>query len=185
MGLLIGEGARASWSLGGVQQFQFSRGRDATAGSRLGSTAERGTDLFARNETPAPRVGFGEGTISPLGVAFDTIDTNLAAARELVPSLEEAAAEARARVAENRRDLTAAPREQVQFSPPNFQRNEAFARAQARTFINNISAGVARVAERTGFEIPGQGLDQPSIRIRDEIVALRRPEPNPTFDVFA
>ncbi len=40
-------------------------------------------------ERPPVRVGFGENTLSPLGAALETLDTNLEVAEELVPTVQE------------------------------------------------------------------------------------------------
>lgn len=46
------------------------------------------------------RAGFGDGTLSPSGAALRTVNSNLAAARRYVPSVEELRESARERAAE-------------------------------------------------------------------------------------
>ncbi len=63
--------------------------------------------LYARQEETTPKVGFGEGTISGPTAAMRTIGSNMAAARSLVPSVEELRAEARSRIEDKRREMAA------------------------------------------------------------------------------
>lgn len=60
--------------------------RPATFGDRGGENAPR---LIEEPEAPPVRVGFGENTLSPSGAALRTLDRNLEAASELVPTVQE------------------------------------------------------------------------------------------------
>jgi hypothetical protein len=68
------------------------RGAESAAAGRVRPAAD--------GERPEIRAGFGENTLSPSGAALRTINSNLEAARRLVPSVEELQQAARQRAAE-------------------------------------------------------------------------------------
>jgi hypothetical protein len=84
MGLDIGSSVRA---IASVVPASFSR-PDRSAVSRDSRSEEAG-QLVRRPEAPPIRAGFGENTLSPSGAALKTLDSNLEAALQLVPTVEE------------------------------------------------------------------------------------------------
>lgn len=91
MGTAIGQTAAALVRLdAGTVRRRARAGEDRLSG--------QGSD--SRSEEPETRAGFGVGTLSPQSAALKTVSTNLQRARELVPTVEELQARARAASAE-------------------------------------------------------------------------------------
>ncbi|HOE65629.1 MAG TPA: hypothetical protein PLO62_03805 [Candidatus Hydrogenedentes bacterium] len=63
------------------------RNREETPES-FRSQTEEGAALFGRERQPAPRIGFGEGTVMPSGEAVRTMGTNLRFVRGLIDSVQ-------------------------------------------------------------------------------------------------
>jgi hypothetical protein len=100
--------------------------------------------LYSRRDEATPRVGFGEGTISGPTAAVRTIGSNMAAARSLVPSVEELRAEARDRIEAKRREMAAEAVSRMQ------QQADTAARASsvpARDSAKNAEEVLARLDE--------------------------------------
>ncbi len=68
--------------------------------SRNAGDTQSGPVRFRKDEAVEIRAGFGDGTLSPSGAALRTVNSNLAVARRLVPSVEELREAARQRAAE-------------------------------------------------------------------------------------
>lgn len=83
---------------------------NATAVNRPNrSEASRVSEAPQTEQNPAPernpvRAGFGENTLSPLGAALETLDTNLEVAEEIVPTVQELREQSRVNQAQLRED---------------------------------------------------------------------------------
>lgn len=110
-------------------------------------SAEKPGQLVRDKEAPAVRAGFGEGTLSPSGAALKTLDANLRAAEQLVPTVEEL--RERARLAQARREEAVAAREAepVEFRQPERVRPEA--NPAVRNFFERESPPAERPEEDT------------------------------------
>ncbi len=119
MAVNIGATSQASFSLASVGASRSVRGVASN------QSAEKPGQLVREKEVPAVRAGFGEGTLSPSGAALKTLDANLRAAEQLVPTVEEL--RERARVAQARREEAVAARnaDPVEFRQPERVRPEA------------------------------------------------------------
>ena len=119
MALNIGATSQATLSLASTGASRSVRGVASN------QTAEKPGQLVRDKEAPDVRAGFGEGTLSPSGAALKTLNANLRAAEQLVPTVEEL--RERARVAQARREDAAAAREAepVEFRQPERVRPEA------------------------------------------------------------
>ncbi len=138
-------------------------------------------DSAARSEDneSKPRVGFGEGTISALGVAAATVDQNLESVREIVPSFDELSADARARSEAVRE--SAANNERARLSTGS-QRNEREARVQTQRFEQDVSPQADAV--RLEHADTQNKQFTPSNRSVESIVSIVIPEPSASFDTF-
>lgn len=96
MGINIGSTSRAIVSLASTGAARLNRAVASTP------PTEKPGQLVKREEAPEIRAGFGENTLSVSGAALKTIDSNLKAAKQLVPTSEEL--RERARVAQARRE---------------------------------------------------------------------------------
>jgi len=96
MGINIGSTSRAIVSLASTGATRLNRAVASTP------PTEKPGQLVKRDEAPEIRAGFGENTLSVSGAALKTIDSNLKAAKQLVPTPEEL--RERARVAQARRE---------------------------------------------------------------------------------
>ena len=118
MALNIGATSQATLSLASAGASRSVRGVASN------QTAEKPGQLVRDKEAPDVRAGFGEGTLSPSGAALKTLNANLRAAEQLVPTVEEL--RERARVALARREEAAAREaEPVEFRQPERVRPEA------------------------------------------------------------
>lgn len=117
--------------------------QDTPARSREETAPQPGAG--ARGQDVPIGAGFGENTISIPGVAARTIGRNMTNARKIVPTLDEMRAEQKARSAERRAEALEELEAQWQDLEENarepvvridFQRAEARARAETRTFDN-------------------------------------------------
>jgi hypothetical protein len=129
-----------------------------------------------QEDEPTPRAGFGNGTISTISAASATLDTNLESARQLVPTLEEASAEARARTEAARQRLEEAGEREVIRLDETSQRNENASRAQIQFFEQT---------ERTQNPfVPRETTPQATAREVESVATLVIPEPATQFDTF-
>jgi hypothetical protein len=119
MGTSIGSTSRAIAALPPARDLRSVRGVTSN------QSAEKPGQLVREKEIPEIRAGFGEGTLSPSGAALKTLDANLRAAEQLVPTVEEL--RERARIAQARRDEAAAAGDSnpVEFRQPERVRPEA------------------------------------------------------------
>lgn len=83
MGLSIGSASIAVSSLSSASASRVNR-QAAPAVS-----VEEDVRLVQEPETPPIRAGFGENTLSPQGAALAALDSNLEAAEDIVPTVEE------------------------------------------------------------------------------------------------
>lgn len=113
MGIGIGTTTRAIVSLTPVG---FTQPVRSVAPS---SNSEKPGQLVRPEEAPEVEAGFGENTLSPSGAALKALDSNLKAAAQLVPTVEEL--RERARAAQAQREDAAAREAQ----PVEFRRREA------------------------------------------------------------
>jgi len=133
MGTSIGSTSRTIAALPPARDLRSVRGVASN------QSADKPGQLVREKEAPEIRAGFGEGTLSPSGAALKTLDANLRAAEQLVPTVEEL--RERARIAQARREETAAANEAapVEFRQPERVRPEAsfavrnFVREEERT----------------------------------------------------
>lgn len=178
MALTIGQG------LPGLLTGRPFAGRSAELRAERLNPAKQFGSPSPLDERPEPlRAGFGEGTVSLVGVTASTVNKNLQAGRRLVPTLEEASAEARERAATLRE-------QQVRERPPvpqlgnvNFDRNEFSARAQVRGFVDGLNSGVERAFARTGADAT-QGVRGASARVQARIIGFGERGAINSFDVF-
>lgn len=157
MGMSIGSASRAIASLAPAG---LTRSGRAVASN---PDAEKPGQLVRAEEVPEIRAGFGENTLSPSGAALKTIEANLKAARQLVPTAEEL--RERARAAQARREEAAAATE----TPPVEFRQRELVRPEpnpaARNFLQEEDrpAGAPEVQNRApeNPEVVGLGPAPP------------------------
>lgn len=129
-------------------------GRDYFESGRPRSAGDGQTDpvRFRKEEAAEVRVGFGNGTLSPSGAALRTVNSNLAAARKFVPSVEELREVARQRAAEQAATLEQRASDAARESAQAAQSAEAVPEAvpyrpepsaQARAFEPEADVGPA------------------------------------------
>lgn len=118
MGVNIGSASRAITSLASAG---VTRPERVAVSNPNG---EKPGQLVRDKEAPEIRAGFGENTLSPSGAALKTLDSNLRAAAQLVPSVEEL--RERARLAQARREeaLASSDTAPVEFKQPERVRPE-------------------------------------------------------------
>ncbi len=175
---------------------EFGTGLNGAATSTLAARVPsvRRADSRSRDQEPdraqlnrdatEQRVGFGEGTISVLGVAATTVDRNLESAREIVPTLDELSAEARARAEAVRDDAANTEQARAENSSPESRRNESAARAQAQGFVQPPPAAETdQVARDEPAEVQ-RATFSTSARTVESVVSVVAPDPASTFDVF-
>jgi hypothetical protein len=136
MTINIGATSQATLSLVSVGPSRSIRG---VASNQF---AEKPGQLVREKEVPAIRAGFGEGTLSPSGAALKTLDANLRAAKQLVPTVDEL--RDRARIAQARREDAVAVRE---LEPVEFRQPERV-RPEASPAVRNFFESDAPPAER-------------------------------------
>lgn len=150
--------------------------------ARAGEERLSGQTQGGRSEEAEVRAGFGEGTLSAQGAALKTVSTNLRRARELVPSVEESQARARAAAAEaaarferqTEQDAAEAPQNEREAAPaPTLVTARPPAEPRARFFAqeddNTPVASFAPVATAvSGTEAPAPSAPQ----TRDRAAAL-------------
>lgn len=139
MGVDIGAASRAISSLAPAG---FIRSDRAAATTPEG---EQPGQLIRREKPPEIRVGFGENTLSPSGAALRTLDRNLEAAGQLVPTVEEL--RARAREAQALREAAQETAEPVEFRQPERVRPEPS--PAARNFVQDEARPVATEPTRS------------------------------------
>lgn len=139
---------------------------------------ERSQSKTQGEEAAPPRVGFGEGTVSALGVAATTVDQNLRAARKIVPTLEELSEAARERASESRAQAAETEEARLDRASDASQRNERAARAQTRFFDETEVTAESERAERRDRASEFFGSNARTIT---ELVV---PDPVASFDVF-
>ena len=114
-------------------------------------------------EAPEIRAGFGENTLSPSGAALKTIEANLKAARQLVPTVEELRERARAAQARREEATAATDTPPVEFRQRELVRPES--NPAARNFLQEEDrpAGAPEVQNRApkNPEAVGPGLAAP------------------------
>lgn len=130
------------------------------------------------------RVGFGEGTISALGVAATTVDRNLESAREIVPTLDELSAEARARAETVRDEAANTEQARAEGTSAESLRNERAARAQAQGFVRQTAAAESSTVARDESPNVQRATFATSARSVESVVSVVAPDPTSTFDVF-
>lgn len=136
MAINIGATSQATLSLASAGASRSVRGVASN------QTAEKPGQLVREKEAPAIRAGFGEGTLSPSGAALKTLDANLRAAKQLVPTVDEL--RDRARIAQARREDAVAAREAepVELRQPERVRPEAS--SAVRNFFQDDTSPVER-----------------------------------------
>lgn len=143
---------------------------------------EESTQPFQRREERPDRLGFGQDSVSIPKIAVRTIDRNLRAAGELVPSVEELRAEAaERRVREAAREKEEAPR-----ITPHLDVRVGIAGAveNTRTFVNSIDEAARRAGERSP-QGPAERPSRLDVRIGGNAFELQRPPGTPTVEFFA
>jgi hypothetical protein len=187
MGLRIGQNVEAPFITRASPRVQTSLARSAPAAERRTAAAT----FFPQVEPEPLRAGFGDGTVSIPGLTVRAIDTNLAGARRIVPTLEESREELRGRLAEQRALLEREPREpaEVRPTPPeperlDIRREQALAVARTRQFLNSLNEAAAAAAERTGTAAPEPTPTGPTVRIGEENFDLQRVPGEPRLDVL-
>lgn len=142
MGVNIGAASRAISSLAPAGFIRPERAAVTTP------EGEQPGQLIRREKPPEIRVGFGENTLSPSGAALRTLDRNLEAAGQLVPSVEEL--RARAREAQALREAAQETAEPVEFRQPERVRPEPS--PAARNFVQDEARPIATEPARR--EVP-------------------------------
>jgi hypothetical protein len=166
---------------------EFGSGLSGLAASGLaaGAPSVRKTDRTpVGDQSTEKRLGFGQGTVSAVGVAAITVDRNLEAAREIVPTLDELSAEARARTDSVREQAANTEETESEHKSGESLRNESAARAQALGFEQRTtSAETPKAAdiEQTNIQ---QSANPTSVRNVESIVSFVVPDPAASFDVF-
>lgn len=148
MAINIGATSQATLSLASVGASRSVRGVASNVSD------EKPGQLVREKEAPAVRAGFGEGTLSPSGAALKTLDANLRAAEQLVPTVEEL--RERARIAQARREEAVAAREAapVEFRQPERVRPEAS--PAVRNFFERETPPAERPEEDTAAVQPSE-----------------------------
>lgn len=153
MGTSIGSTSRAIAALPPARDLRSVRGVASN------QSAEKPGQLVRDRETPEIRAGFGEGTLSPSGAALKTLDANLRAAEQLVPTVEEL--RERARIAQARREEAAAAND----APPVEFRQPERVRPEASPDVRNFVQEDAKL------------VDAPRTNVREPEAALPAPPP--------
>lgn len=144
MGVNIGAASRAITALAPAALSRPERSPVTTP------DGEQPGQLIRREKPPEIRVGFGENTLSPSGAALRTLDTNLEAAGQLVPSVEEL--RARAREAQALREAAQETAEPVEFRQPERVRPQPG--PEVRNFPRDEARPVATEPARDSTEEP-------------------------------
>lgn len=159
-------GALAAVRLGGASKPKATVDPFLDTGSADGAGVRLGTSAKAKDDTP--RAGFGDGTVSSPGAALRTIDRGVAAARKVVPSLEQIQQERLARNAEGQGQEVG----KAQPVDLGFTQASANAVAGARDFVNSLGSSMSTVQARLAGREPQTGGSQASVAINGETVAL-------------
>jgi len=130
------------------------------------------------------RLGFGQGTVSAVGVAATTVDRNLESARDIVPSLEELSAEARAGAEAVREQAANKEETRLERASTESLRNESAARAQTHGFEQYTVAGETADNARADQPVAQSSVITASARGVETVVSFVAPEPAASFDVF-
>ena len=159
---------------------------------RIGRNLSEPENVFVigrDDESEIPRAGFGTGSVSLPTASLRALDSNLAGARQIVPSIEELRAQARERI-QDQQDLfardeqgVAAARERPALATFDYAESQALAAARSRRFINSLNEAAAEADRRFGNGA-AEEPSGPSIRINEETIPLRRTENTPRVDVF-
>jgi hypothetical protein len=156
--------------------------REGDTGPSRAHRADEPSLPFQRTEEPAERLGFGQDSVSIPRIAIRTIDRNLRAAGELVPSVEELQVAAEERRAQQ--ELEA--REETRPAAPRFDVRVGLAQAveNTRTFVNSINEGASGARERsTGVPVERPG--RLNVQVGGNSFGLQRPADAPTIDFLA
>jgi len=189
MGLQVGQTALRSLDIPAnvPETRQVSRGTEGDPvplGFRPPS--EDGTLSPAQREEPRPdRVGFGRGSVSLPTAAVRTIDRNLEAAGQLVPTLEETREQIRERFTEVREQIDNARAEPVRIQGFDVSVGRAEAAGQARDFVNSVNEAAGTATARLRGETAPTAGPRIDIRIGDETTPLLRQTESPAFEFFA
>lgn len=154
MGINIGSTSRAIVSLASTGAARLNRAVASTP------PTEKPGQLVKREEAPEIRAGFGENTLSVSGAALKTIDSNLKAAKQLVPTSEEL--RERARVAQARREEaiasavapTLAPEATANDTTPVELPRRELVRPEANPAVRNFVQDEAGPSESTEAQGP-------------------------------
>ncbi len=126
--------------------------------------------LVQESEAPPVQVGFGENSLSPSGAALETLDSNLAVARELVPTVAELRERARVVQAERR---AAAPTPRPVERPEGLRRRESV-RPEPDAAVQNF------VDDAGTTERPVETQEAPPLEPQD--ATRPTPAPSPVTD---
>jgi len=166
---------------------EFGSGLNGVATSalvgRTPSTRKSDRGQFG-DDAISPRLGFGEGTVSSVGVAATTVDRNLESAKAIVPTLEELSAEARSRSEAVRDQAAVAEQDRVERGSADGLRNESAARAQAEGFVQREEASESTDVLNVERAVDLPPAFQPSTRNVESVVSVVAPDPAASFDVF-
>lgn len=132
--------------------------------------------IVERTERARPRVGFGENTLSPLSAALETIDSNLEAVADVVPTVEEL--RERARVVQSEQRAEALENRPVE-RPEELRRRETV-RPESDPAVQNF------VAEREATPPDTRLAPAEAPDTLGPIEDVRpAPDPNSRIDFFA
>ncbi len=129
-------------------------------------------------------VGFGEGTISTIGVAATTVNRNLKSARKIVPTLDELSADARAHIEAVREQAENAEQARVDRGSVDALRNENAALAQVQEFEQRNVETESLVSRPFEQSDERQPVFTTSVRNVESVVSFVAPDPAASFDVF-
>lgn len=162
MGLRIGQTPSTLSALRNAPEFGRVRldGRGSAAAEGVNAEQDPRGPL-SRQEEPQVRVGFGEGTLSPLSAALRTIDRTVEEVRRTQPSLEEIRAQFQLRAAERRREAAEAQAANGDTEIPEesegveqVERRIPAPGAQARNFVSPLNEAAEVAATRLGDDAP-------------------------------
>lgn len=135
--------------------------------------------IVERTDRPRPQVGFGENTLSPLSAALETIDSNLEAVEDVVPTVEELRERARVAQAEQRAELL----EDRPVERPEELRRRETVRPESDPAVRNFITEPEATRPDTRLAAPEQPGQLPDLSLVEEVRPA--PEPNSRIDFFA
>jgi hypothetical protein len=140
---------------------------------------------FQREERQPDRVGFGRGSVTIPTAAVRTIDRNLEAAEQIVPTLEETREQIRERLAEVQEQLEGTRTEPAPIQSFDVSVGRAEAVGQARSFVNAVNEAASTAIARLQGQTPPSTGPRIDIRVGDETTPLLRQTESPAFEFFA